>query len=96
MRELIYKTINEINSHLPEEQQLEKSLETVIYGKESKLDSLGLINLIVAIEQNIEDEFNISLTLADERAMSQKQSPFSTVETLADYIEMRIKESKSD
>ena len=90
MTELIYKTINEINSHLPEEQQLKKSLETVIYGKESKLDSLGLINLIVAIEQNIEDELDISLTIADERAMSYKHSPFRTICTLANYIDMLL------
>ena len=50
------------------------------------------LNLIVVIEQNIEDEFDVSITIADERAMSQKHSPFRTIGTLADYIDMLLKE----
>jgi acyl carrier protein len=46
--------------------------------------------LIVAVEQNIEDEFDITIILADERAMSQKHSPFRTVRSLVDYIETLI------
>ena len=65
-------------------------------GQGSKLDSLGLINLIVAVEQNVEDKFDITITLADERAMSQEISPFRTVGSLADYIEMILVENKND
>jgi len=50
--------------------------------------------LIVAIEQNIEDEFDVSITIADVRAMSQKHSPFRTIGTVADYINMLLKENK--
>ena len=55
-----------------------------------------LVRLIVIIEQNIEDEFDISLTIADERAMSQKQSPFRTIGTLVDYIDILLKESQAN
>ena len=75
---------------------MDKSLETKLIGGNNKLDSLGLINLIVALEQNIEDEFDISLTLADERAMSKKHSPFRTIGSLADYIEILLKEELND
>ena len=60
------------------------------------MDSLGLVNLIVSVEQNIEDDFDVSITIADERAMSQKHSPFRTVGTLADYIEILLKEKEND
>ena len=68
----------------------------MIYGDNSQLDSLALVSLIVAVEQNIEDEFGISITLADERAMSQENSPFRSVRSLADYVEAILKEKLND
>ena len=100
MKEKIIKVVNnsidELNQQLSEQERLEKSLETRLFGGNSILDSLGLINLIVAVEQNIEDEFDISLTLADERAMSQRHSPFRTVGSLVDYISMLFEEESND
>ena len=94
--DLIYDTIDKFNNEYSEEIQLEKSSHTALLGQGSKLDSLGLINLIVAVEQNVEDKFDITITLADERAMSQEISPFRTVGSLADYIEMILEENKND
>ena len=89
---LIYVTLDEYNEQLSDELQLEKSSDTKLFGRGSKLDSLGLVNLIVAVEQNIEDEFDVIITLADERAMSQEHSPFRTVGSLVDYIEVLLGE----
>ena len=90
---LIITSVKEINEQLPQEQQLGQSTKTVLLGKDGKLDSLGLVTLLVIIEQNIEDEFDVSITIADERAMSQKRSPFRTIGTLADYIDMLLREN---
>ena len=91
----IFGAMEDVNSQLPPEQQLEKSKDTVLFGKSGKLDSLALVTLIVAIEEKIEQELETKITLADERAVSQKRSPFKTVETLTDYIVSLLKE-KSD
>ena len=50
------------------------------------LDPMSLVNLITAIEERIEDEKDVYLTLADENAMSMTDSPFRSVASLADYI----------
>ena len=92
----IYNSIDSLNDQLPSEEHIEKSNDTDLFGSGSTLDSLGLINLIVAIEQNIEDDFDTSITLADERAMSQNQSPFRNVESIVDYIEMLLVEKLND
>ena len=92
VRNLIIESVKEINEQLPQEQQLGQSTKTVLFGKDGKLDSLGLVTLLVIIEQNIEDELDVSITIADERAMSQKRSPFRTIGTLADYIDMLLNE----
>ena len=83
---IVFKALDELN------EQLIKSTKTVLFGNNGQLDSLGLVNLLVIIEQNIEDEFDVSITMADERAMSQKHSPFRTIGTLADYIDMLLNE----
>lgn len=81
---VIYQAIDELNGQL--EEDLVQAPETALYGQEGPLDSLELVNLIVATEEYLDDEFDVVLTLADEKAMSQKQSPFRTVDSLADYI----------
>jgi acyl carrier protein len=92
--DLIYSSIDELNSQNEQDNQLTKTLDTVIFGKESNLDSLGLVNFIVSLEQEINDTFDIEISLADEKAMSQSTSPFRTISTLVDYITMLINEVK--
>jgi acyl carrier protein len=94
--EMIFTTIDELNELLPPAQQLEKSVDTVVFGADGKLDSLGLVTLIVAVEQKIMETFNVTLTLADEKAMSQRNSPFRSIGTLAGYIEQLLGENSND
>ena len=85
--QIIYSTIDdEINSILSRKEPLEKSEETVLFGSSDGLDSLDLVNLIIAVEEEIGDEFDTEITLADESAMSEENSPYRTVQTLTDYI----------
>jgi acyl carrier protein len=91
---LIYDAIDEVNQQLPPAQQLAKSADTVLFGKAAQLDSLGLVNLVVAIEQRLGDEFGVAVMLANEKAFSQKSSPFRTVGSLAEYVTVLLKEQK--
>ena len=92
IKEIIFKSIKELNENLDEDQQLLLSTDTVLLGKDSNIDSITLVNLIVTIEESLEDNLNVSVTLADEKALSQKNSPFLTIQTLLDYIALLIKE----
>lgn len=66
---------------------VDKGEETTLFGLNGTLDSLGLVNFIVAVEQALEDELDISIQLVSEKAMSQKTSPFLTIGTLVRFIE---------
>ena len=81
-----------MNEQLPKGRTLEKSPQTILFGKGGQLDSLGLVSFIVEVEQKIEEELGVSITLADERAMSQKSSPFLTLQTLSEYVSLLLKE----
>jgi hypothetical protein len=47
---------------------------------------MGLVTLIVEVEQRLEADFDLVVVLADDRAMSQTRSPFLSVGALADYV----------
>ncbi len=87
----VLAAVDEVNEQLPENGQIERSSEALLFGQDGVLDSLGLVNLIVAVEQEVEDAFDETVTLADEKAVSQKNSPFKSVQSLVDYIESLLK-----
>ena len=64
-------------------------------GRESVLDSLRLVRLMIAVEQEVADTLGVTLTLADERALSMNDSPFRTIGSLAQYIEVLISEARN-
>lgn len=82
---LIYDAIDELNGTLKPDRKLDKTPDTQLFGESGKLDSFGLVALIVGVELRLGDSFGVPVTLADERAMSQRNSPFRSVGTLADY-----------
>ncbi len=59
--------------------------DTALFGPDGVLDSIGLVTLIVAVEQAVEDRYGAVVALADEKAFSQKNSPFRTAASLAEY-----------
>jgi acyl carrier protein len=70
--------------------QYEINEKTQLMGSNSLLDSIDLVTFIVSLEQYLEDEFSITITIADENAMSQKESPFKTLGTLVDFIQGKV------
>lgn len=84
---IIYLCVDEINDDLETDGKLEKNELEEIFSANSKLDSMGLVNFVVSIEEKIQEHFNLDVTLADDKAMSQSRSPFRTIGSLAEYIE---------
>ena len=91
IEKIVFKSIQSLSDESPDF-NIKPQKNTKLLGPESNFDSLDVVNLLVIIEQNIEDEFNVNVTLADERAMSQKHSPFRTAGALVDYINILLEE----
>lgn len=92
---LIYNVIDDLNAQLPGDSKLEKGSDFVLFGSTGYLDSLGLVSLIVGIEDKINAEYGYTISLADEKAMSQESSPFKTIGTLVEYLSMLIDDHSS-
>ena len=91
---LILQSLREVREQLGTSQSTEPRGQTVLFGRGGELDSLGLVNLIVLLEEKISDEFGVEIVLTDQRAMSQQHSPFRTVQALADYVVRLLNEKK--
>lgn len=87
IREIVLDKLKELNDTLPAEQKFEVNENTVLFGNGSAIDSLSLVSLIVDLEMVFSGEHAMDISLTDDRAMTRKQSPFSSVNHLVDYIE---------
>ena len=88
----VFAVVDDLNENEFQDKPLEKALETPLFGRDGRLDSLDLVNFVMAVEDQTEDETGQRISLADDRAMSQEQSPFRTIGSLVDYMAVLISE----
>ena len=60
--------------------------KTRLIGTSSVFDSMELVQFIVDVESLLDDEFDIEIELASEKAMSRRNSPFISINTLTKFI----------
>ena len=84
--QVVYEAIDEVNLLLAEEEKIEKSLSTIIVGEKGELDSLGLVNFIVAVEDKIKNEFKAEVSLSLEELMSNEENHLNCIETFVEYM----------
>ena len=86
IEQVIIETLIELNEELEIASLEQPTNTTKLYGSSAALDSLALVSFITDLEERISEEFDKDIVLADEKAMSQKTSPFRNVTSLTDYI----------
>ena len=77
------------NEARPEDAQVPLAADTELFGPNGYLDSMALVGLLLDIEDALLER-GVQIALSDERAMSEKRSPFRSVTTLTDYIERQL------
>jgi acyl carrier protein len=83
---IITEAVASLNEELQDPSLKHITEETRLFGAKSALDSLALVSLITDVEELVYEQLDKEIVLADERAMSQKTSPFRSVGSLRDYI----------
>ena len=83
--EAIRSAVAEINLSLPQERQISTDPDATLFGEGGQVDSLGLVNVVMAAEQHISDLSGGDIVLASEAAMSRRRSPYRTLRRLAEY-----------
>jgi len=87
-RRLVYDAIDIVNRQLPAAKRLRKAPETIIVGAGGALDSLGVVNFVIAVEEQVADATGAAVQLLDETMLGDG-SPFHTVGSLARHIAAR-------
>lgn len=82
----LFNAIDLLNQQRPDDEQLDKSLDLTLFGEKGSLDSLGLVAFLVAVEDQIEDDFNARLDLGDSGFTATDDNPLTSVSDLADRI----------
>ena len=72
------------------ELELEKQKSTPLVGDGSVLDSLGLVNFLVALEQKLQDIVGSSFQIADQDLLIGEEQPLRSVETLSAYLAKKL------
>lgn len=85
--DIVLSQLDSLVQTFPEDQKFEVNKEVVLFGRNSNIDSLSLVSLIVDLETYFLDQHDIEISLTDDTAMMREVSPFSTVLSLTDYIE---------
>ena len=88
IKEIVTNTIREY-CQLNEIEVAELNEHTPLIGRESILDSIGLVNVIVDIETAFLDE-DVEVSLTSDAAMSARISPFRTIGALSHFIARQI------
>jgi len=93
IQQLIFDALVMVNHAREDNNQIPIGPETALFGDGGYLDSLGLVGLLIDLEESLQDE-GVCVTLSDDRAMSQQNSPFRDVPSLTNYIASLIGNSE--
>jgi acyl carrier protein len=85
MLDVVYAAIDEVNAQSNNGAILPKSPDARLLGGEHGVDSLTFVNLIVAVEEQIQSRLGKSVVLVNEDSMALRDHPFRTVGSLARY-----------
>lgn len=91
----IFGAIDELNGQLPKGKKIEKSADTALFGNHGSLDSLGLVSLVTTVEQKIEENFGMTVTILEKMEDLENENPFETVKSLTEYLSSFL-ENKSN
>ena len=87
---LVQAAIDEVNAQGADGVLVRKEPDAPLLGSDDGVDSLTFVNLVVAIEEQIQKTLNKSVVLVDEDSLVLQDHPFRTVGTLANYVETVI------
>ena len=85
IQEVVLQAMRATNQARDAASQLAVAADAPIFGPDSPLDSLGLVSLLIDIEEALSDR-GFDVTLGDAKAMSRSASPFRSVPVLVAYI----------
>jgi len=83
---LVRSALEELNLQLPPEQRFPIGPDTSLFAPGGHIDSFGLVNLILLLEERVFDSSGLEITLSDDRILAEPESPFRDVRSLTEHV----------
>jgi hypothetical protein len=87
---VLTQVLHHMNDLLPASEQLPTGPDVVLMGEGGVLDSLGIANFLVALEEAVEERFGQPLALSDNDLTDLFAGPPLTLTTLAQHLADRM------
>ena len=85
-----------VNEPLPDGGRIDESFSTVLLGPAGGMDSLTLVEFVLAIEETLANEFGRNVAVAPmERIDTSETGPFRTVGSLVAHVATLLEEEES-
>lgn len=89
-REIVFAAIAAVNEEIPGQNQIEADDRTPLAGPGSGLDSLRLINLVVHVEDGIEQNYGLQVSLTDSPDLFDAGGPLATTGEFIGHVAVLI------
>lgn len=91
----IYTAIDGVNEILPIKDRIAKEPYVLLMGEAGSLDSLGLVTLLVGVEQSLQHECGMTYNLsADPDLYDSENQILSTPMSLATFLQKALKSAR--
>jgi acyl carrier protein len=95
IQQVVIDNLNALIDTLPDDQKFDVDTNTILFGQGSQIDSLSLVSVIVDLETTLAVDYNLDISLTDDRAMTRTISPFDSVRNMVDYINELVNEKST-
>ena len=89
MKEIVKRSIEELNDLLPKEKKLVIENSTPLVGEKSNLESIDLVNLFVSLEKNLKERKKLDLTFDE---IIENADNLKTIGSLEIFLTNKLKE----
>lgn len=91
MKDIITKSIKELNEVMSKEKRLIIKDSTPLIDEKSKLDSIDLVNLFVSLEKNLKIKNSLALTFDE---IVENTEKLKTIGSLESFLVNKLKNEK--
>ncbi|MBF0624639.1 MAG: hypothetical protein HQL82_07505 [Magnetococcales bacterium] len=95
VRELVFESIDDVNLGLDPDNRLTKDDSEPLFGPNSRLGSLGLVNLLLAVEERVEAGFGQPILITDNPTLFNSEGPLRSLGVFIDFVADMVRKSES-
>lgn len=91
LEDILYPALDEAKENIETAKTIKATPDSILFGSDG-MDSLGLVQYIVLVEEKVADLTGLEITLASDKAMSRNRSPFLNLKVLGEFVDELLKE----